>query len=65
MIDPIPPQMRALALDGVGMEHLGPRTVPTPRPDPRQLLARVDAAGVCTSLIKLIAQGPQHSDLCG
>jgi threonine dehydrogenase-like Zn-dependent dehydrogenase len=57
--------MRALVLDGVGFEHLQVRRVSTPRPGPRQLLARVDAAGICTSLIKLIEQGPAHSMLYG
>ena len=61
----VPAEMRALVLDGVGFEHLQIRTVPTPRPGPRQLLARVDAAGICTSLIKLIEQGPAHSLVYG
>jgi len=60
MVYDIPGEMRALVLDGVGFEHLQVRKVPTPRPGPKQLLARVDAAGICTSLIKLIAQGPDH-----
>jgi threonine dehydrogenase-like Zn-dependent dehydrogenase len=34
--------------------------VPVPRPGPRQLLARVDAAGICTSVNKLIDQGAAH-----
>jgi threonine dehydrogenase-like Zn-dependent dehydrogenase len=57
--------MRALVLDGVGFEHLHIKSVPTPRPGPRQLLGRVDAAGICTSLIKLIEQGPAHSYVYG
>ena len=61
----LPSQMRALVLSGTGSQHLAVRTVPTPTPGPRQLLARVDAAGICTSLIKLIAQGPEHSYLYG
>jgi threonine dehydrogenase-like Zn-dependent dehydrogenase len=52
--------MRAVVLDGVGFDHLGVRRVPTPRPGPKQMLARVDAAGICTSLIKLVEQGPNH-----
>lgn len=52
--------MRALVLDGAGFDHLHVRRVPTPRPGPNQMLARVDAAGICTSLIKLIEQGPAH-----
>jgi len=61
----LPKEMRALVLDGVGFEHLAVRTVPVPRPGPEQLLARVDAAGICTSLIKLVEQGPDHSQLYG
>lgn len=61
----IPNEMRALVLDGVGFDHVSIRTVPTPRPGPGQLLARVDAAGICTSLIKLIEQGPKHKQIYG
>ena len=61
----IPESMRAVVLDGTGFAHLGVRRVPTPRPGPQQMLARVDAAGICTSLIKLIEQGPNHPLLSG
>jgi L-sorbose 1-phosphate reductase len=61
----IPATMRALVLDGAGFDHLAVRTVPTPRPGPRQVLARVEAAGICTSLIKLIEQGAGHKLLYG
>ncbi len=61
----IPDEMRAVVLDGTGFPHLGVRKVPTPRPGPQQMLARVDAAGICTSLIKLIEQGPDHPLLYG
>src|SRR5208282_4236817 len=61
----IPDEMRAVVLDGVGFSHLGVRRVPTPRPGPQQMLARVDAAGICTSLIKLIEQGPNPPLLSG
>ena len=57
--------MRALVLDGVGFGHLAVRRVATPRPGPGQMLARVDAAGICTSLIKLVEQGPNHKQLYG
>lgn len=63
--DGIPEEMRAVVLDGTGWEHLGVRTVPTPRPGPGELLARVDAAGICTSLLKLIEQGSAHELLSG
>jgi threonine dehydrogenase-like Zn-dependent dehydrogenase len=61
----IPTQMRAIVLDGVGFSHLGLKTVPTPRPGPKQMLARVDAAGICTSLLKLIDTGSNHTLLSG
>jgi threonine dehydrogenase-like Zn-dependent dehydrogenase len=61
----VPDQMRALVLDGTGFGHLRIRHVPVPRPGPRQLLARVDAAGICTSNIKLVEQGPNHNLIYG
>ena len=61
----IPSEMRALVLRGTGFEHLRIEQVPTPRPGPCQMLARVDAAGICTSLIKLVEQGPAHELLHG
>jgi threonine dehydrogenase-like Zn-dependent dehydrogenase len=61
----IPPEMRAVVLDGPGFSHLGIRKVSTPRPTSQQMLARVDAAGICTSLIKLIEQGGSHPLLSG
>ena len=61
----IPAEMRALVLDGNGFEHLQVRKVPTPRPAPGQMLARVDAAGICTSLIKLVEQGSDHPLIYG
>ena len=57
---PIPTEMRAAVLDGTGAGHLSVRRVPVPRPGPGQLLARVDAAGICTSVNKLLDQGPAH-----
>ncbi len=61
----IPERMRAVVLDGAGFEHLAVRDVPVPDPGPRQMLARVDAAGVCTSLIKIVEQGANHSQIYG
>jgi threonine dehydrogenase-like Zn-dependent dehydrogenase len=52
--------MRATVLSGRGTERLAVRAVPLPRPGPGQLLARVDAAGICTSVNKLIDQGAEH-----
>jgi len=61
----LPSDMRALALNGVGWEHLHVTRAPVPRPGPGQLLARVDAAGICTSMLKLIEQGPAHNLVYG
>jgi threonine dehydrogenase-like Zn-dependent dehydrogenase len=61
----VPSEMRALVLDGVGFEHLAVRKVPVPGPSAQQMLARVEAAGICTSLIKLIEQGPDHNLMYG
>jgi len=60
-----PAEMRALVLGGVGFDYLKVRKIPTPRPGARQILARVDAAGICTSLIKLVEQGPDHKQVYG
>ena len=65
MIPSVPAEMRALVLDGTGFAHLQVRQVPVPRPGPRQMLARVEAAGICTSLIKLVEQGPAHAQVYG
>lgn len=65
MAQPIPTTMRALVLAGAGFEKLSIQQVPVPKPNANQLLARVDAAGICTSLIKLVAQASQHSYLYG
>ena len=59
----LPDRMRAVTLNGAGFHRLAVRTVPVPEPGPRQLLARVDAAGICTSLIKIVEQGSKHSQL--
>ncbi|MCC5830114.1 MAG: zinc-binding dehydrogenase [Phycisphaeraceae bacterium] len=61
----LPATMKALVLRGRGFENLAVEEVPVPQPGPRQLLARVDAAGVCTSILKLLAQGPDHTFLNG
>lgn len=57
----VPPTMKALVMSGVGFENVAVREVPTPSPGPNQLLARVDAAGVCTSILKIVAQGANHT----
>ncbi len=57
---PLPAEMRATVLAGQGRERLAVRRIPVPRPGRGQLLARVDAAGICTSVNKLIDQGAEH-----
>ena len=61
----VPRTMRALTLSGAGFDSLAVRELPVPDPGPDQLLARVDAAGVCTSILKLLAQGSEHKFLNG
>jgi threonine dehydrogenase-like Zn-dependent dehydrogenase len=61
----IPATMKAITLSGVGFENLKVSEVPVPQPGPNQLLCRVDAAGVCTSILKIIAQGPNHTQING
>ena len=61
----VPKTMQALIAGGAGFENLSVTSVPVPETGPDQLLARVDAAGVCTSIIKLIAQGENHTFING
>jgi len=61
----IPKTMQALVASGAGFENLAVKEVPVPQIGPDQLLARVDAAGVCTSILKLIEQGQNHTFLNG
>ncbi|OHB57605.1 MAG: hypothetical protein A2Y07_07040 [Planctomycetes bacterium GWF2_50_10] len=61
----VPKTMQALIAKGAGFENLEVATVPVPQPGPNQLLARVDAAGVCTSIIKLVEQGDKHTFING
>ena len=61
----LPETMQAVRLHGVGFENLRVETVPVPRPNDNQLLARVDAAGVCASNLKIIAQGSEHTFING
>ena len=61
----IPKEMRALVLSGPGFENLSIRKISVPKPTANQMLARVDAAGICTSLLKLIDQGSDHPLLGG
>ncbi|MBN2455005.1 MAG: zinc-binding dehydrogenase [Sedimentisphaerales bacterium] len=61
----IPETMQAMVAHGIGFENLAIEQVPVPKINDNQLLARVDAAGVCTSIIKIIEQGDKHPYLNG
>lgn len=61
----IPKTMQAVIACGRGFENLKVAEVPIPSIGPDQLLARVDAAGVCTSILKLVDQGPDHTFIRG
>jgi len=56
-------------LYGVGLENLGrdrtPVAHPLPEPGPDELLARVDACGLCFSDIKVLKLGPEHPRISG
>src|SRR6185295_8164735 len=62
---PLPKTMMAVRLHGAGFENLRVETIPVPEPNADQLLVRVDAAGVCASNLKLIAQGSDHPFING
>ncbi len=51
-------------LYGAGLEHLGrdgkPERLPTPQPAPNELLARIDAVGICFSDLKILRLGEAH-----
>ena len=57
--------MQALIAKGRGFGNLEIAEVPIPPINANQCLARVDAAGVCTSILKLIDQGPDHTFIRG
>lgn len=65
MTDLIPTHMRAIRMAGKGLGNVRMDTVPVPAVGPADVLCRVDATGVCTSNLKLIAQGGDHSLLGG
>ncbi|HEY3397190.1 MAG TPA: alcohol dehydrogenase catalytic domain-containing protein [Armatimonadota bacterium] len=65
----IPTTQGAWHVYGAGLENVGqegqPVEIPVGRPGPDQLLARIDAAGICFSDIKIIKQGGDHPRLYG
>jgi threonine dehydrogenase-like Zn-dependent dehydrogenase len=61
----IPRKMQAVIAKGRGFDNLQVAEIAVPQIGPGQLLARVDAAGVCTSILKLIDQGQDHPFING
>ena len=61
----VPDTMQALIARGRGFDNIEVTEVPVPEIGSNQLLARVDAAGVCTSILKLIDQGSDHTFIRG
>ena len=65
----IPAAMKAWQVFGAGLENLGregqPVEIEVPRPGPRELLARVDAASLCFSDVKILRLGGEHPRLHG
>ena len=61
----IPKTMQAVRLHGKGFENIKVDTIPVPEPNDNQALVRVDAAGVCSSILKLVAQGSDHTFING
>ena len=61
----IPQTMQAVRLHGIGFENIKVEQIPVPRPNDNQLLARVAAAGVCASNLKIITQGSDHPFING
>ncbi len=61
----LPKTMWAIRLAGRGFENLQYEQIPVPSVGENQLLAKVDAAGVCTSILKIIAQGSDHTYING
>lgn len=67
--DPVPASMKVWPLYGAGLENLGvndaPVDWPVPAYGPDELLARVDAVGMCFSDVKILRLGPEHPRLQG
>ena len=63
--DATPRTHKAWRLHAPGLENLTLDQVPVPRPAPDEILARVDAVGICASDHKMISQGSAHSRMQG
>jgi threonine dehydrogenase-like Zn-dependent dehydrogenase len=68
-LEDLPKEMLSWQLKGSGLENLGskgrPDTVPFPHYTENDLIARIDACGLCFSDIKLISAGSTHPRIEG
>ncbi|MCX6377428.1 MAG: alcohol dehydrogenase catalytic domain-containing protein, partial [Armatimonadetes bacterium] len=68
-LENLPEEILSWQLKGSGLENIGtkgrPDTVPFPRYSEDDLVARIDAVGLCISDIKLIAAGGTHPQIEG
>ena len=68
-LEDLPQEILSWQLKGSGLENLGskgrPDTVPFPRYSEDNLIARIDAVGLCFSDIKLLAAGNTHPRIEG
>ena len=68
-LENLPQEILSWQLKGSGLENLGtkgrPDTVPFPRYSEDDLVARIDAVGLCFSDIKLLAAGSTHPRIEG
>jgi len=61
----IPKKMKAVAMKEPGLENLKILELDVPYPNTNQLLVRVDACTICTSTLKILAQGKEHTYING
>ena len=69
LLEDLPQEILSWQLKGTGLDNLGtkgrPDTVPFPRYTEDDLIARIDAVGLCFSDIKLISAGASHPRIEG
>ena len=69
LLEDLPQEILSWQLKGTGLDNLGtkgrPDTVPFPRYTEDDLIARIDAVGLCFSDIKLISAGSTHPRIEG
>ncbi len=69
LLEELPPEILSWQLKGTGLDNFGtkgrPDTVPFPKYTEDNLIARIDAVGLCFSDIKLISAGSSHPRIEG